>query len=169
MFACSYSCSFTFLWRALRRLKIDKSLSYTIFIIVIFEKRPVTIGVASPYSFDLGTFGSNIRMYYNVGERLCFGPEYAFLKSDEKEVVDFDFVVHYIFETPWVGIYPVAGVNYSVEKELTEPETKANLGVVFGIGMHRNIRSFTTFVEYSRVELGVEDQFFTLGLMYNFR
>lgn len=134
----------------------------------LYEEKSLTIGIASPYSFELNAPGVNIRMYYNIGKTICFGPEYAYFKTEEYEIVDFDFVGHYIIETPWVGIYPLAGVNYTVESALEHNETTADFGVVFGAGVHRNFKSLTVFSEYSRVELGIQDQFLTIGIMYNF-
>ncbi len=133
------------------------------------EERSLTIGLAGIYSNELESIGIHGRMYYNIGESICFGPEYSFIKTEEIEIVDFDFVGHYIFETPWVGIYPLVGVNYSVEEELEHDETIAEVGLVFGAGIHRNFKNFTGFIEYSRVEYGIEDQFITFGLMYNFK
>lgn len=134
------------------------------------EERSVTVGLAAPYSIHLNTVGANLRMYYNATEQLCLGPEYSYFLSGDAEIVDFDLVVHYIFETPWIGIYPLVGANYTVEteEEHTIRETHAALGVVFGAGMHRNFGHFTAFAEYARVELGVADQFVTAGLMYSF-
>ena len=135
-----------------------------------FEHKSLTLGVATPYSFELNSLGVNLRMYHNVNENICFGPEVSYFKNGESEIVDFDFVMHYIFETPLVGIYPLLGANYTVEteKHLQETETLAKAGMVYGLGMHRNIKRITFFMEYSRVEWGITDQFITAGLMYNF-
>jgi hypothetical protein len=132
----------------------------------------LTIGIASPYSFELETFGLNFRMYYNSGERICFGPEVAYFKNDDKEIVDFDFVLHYIFDTKWFGFYPLCGINYTVETEKQrniENETFAEEGIVFGAGIHKNVDNFTFFIEYSQVEFGLDDQFLTLGVFYTFK
>ncbi len=135
----------------------------------LYEEKSLTVGIGGIYSLDVDLLGINGRMYYNLGESICFGPEYAYFKSEEYEIADLDFVVHYIFETPWVGIYPVVGVNYTVESDLEHEETMDRLGVIFGAGVHRNFKNCTFFMEYSRVELGIDDQFVTGGVMYNFR
>jgi hypothetical protein len=104
-----------------------------------------------------------------VEEKICFGPEYSFFQGDDLQIVDFDFVGHYIFETSWVGIYPLLGANYTIEQEGKEHiETRQGFGVVFGLGVHRNFSRFTIFAEYSRIEWGITDQFITAGIMYNF-
>lgn len=132
---------------------------------------PLTVGVAVPYSFHLGVPGANLRMYYNQNEHICFGPEYAWFRKGDIEVVDFDLVIHYVFHTKWLGLYPLLGANYTIEMETAhgERETVARPGVLFGAGVHRVFRNFTLLVEYSRVELGVVDDFVTLGLMYTFK
>lgn len=135
-----------------------------------FKERSLTVGLGVPYSFSLEAPGVNLRMYYNMGEHICFGPEYSFVKYEDVEVVDFDLVGHYIFETPWMGIYPLIGANYTIETEdHHEKEITASLGVVFGAGVHRNFNGLTIFAEYSRVEWGINDQFITTGLMFNFQ
>ena len=81
-----------------------------------------------------------------------------------------DFVGHYIFDFKWFGVYPLMGANYSVEKENHLPmETISDFGLVVGAGLHRNFNKISVFIEYSRVELGIEDQFLTTGLLYNFK
>ena len=107
-------------------------------------------------------------MYYNIGEQICFGPEYSYFRNDEYEIVDFNFLGHYIFETKLVGIYPLFGANYTAETDRTGlvEETEESFGLVFGAGVHRNFKKVVVFAEYSRVELGIDDQFLTVGLMY---
>ena len=83
-------------------------------------------------------------------------------------VYDFDFVVHYIFETKLVGIYPLAGVNYIVETEEGHDAERA-VGAVFGAGIHRNFNKVTFFGEYARVQSNLDDHLFTFGLMYSFK
>lgn len=111
----------------------------------LFKHQSLTVGIAAPYSFALNSTGINVRIYHNINENICFGPEVSYFKNGEFELVDFDFIVHNIFEMPLVGIYPLLGVNYTVEKEthLEETETLAKAGMIYGLGMHRNIKSFT--------------------------
>ncbi len=133
----------------------------------------ISIGLGIPYSFEINTVGANIRAYYNIGESICFGTEFSFFKNGEYQIVDFDFIGHYIFETRWVGIYPLIGANFTIERmehsSGLNNETNESLGIVFGAGLHRNFKKITLFTEYSRVELGIEDQFFTVGVMYTFK
>jgi len=134
-----------------------------------FSERSLTIGIGAPYSITHENLGVNVRMYYNIGENICFGPEYAYFKNAVLEIVDFDFVGHYIFELPGLGLYPLAGANYTTEKELHIDEWNASLGLVWGLGIHRNFNDLTAFAEYSRVEFGLTDEFVTLGFMYTLK
>lgn len=128
------------------------------------------VGFGSPYSYNLSLTGLNTRIYYNLAEDICFGLEYSYFKDDHIEVMDLDLIGHYIFETPWVGIFPLIGANYTVEIESqVEEEIETAVGVVFGAGVHRNYKKITIFAEYSRVEWGIADEFFTMGFLYNFK
>jgi hypothetical protein len=131
------------------------------------EKRSLMLGAGVPYSIDHQMVGVNLRMYYNINHKLCFGPEYSYFRDSEREIVDFDFVGHYILEVPLVGIYPIVGANYTIEREVQKGETHAGVGLVWGAGTHRNFGKFTAFAEYSCIEFGIADQFVTAGLMYS--
>ena len=125
-----------------------------------------TIGIAVPYSKEIGAAGINFRMYFNLGEKLCFGPEYSYFRNEEYEIVDFDFIAHYIFETPIVGLYTLLGGNYTVETDLSiTEETEAAFGIIVGAGIHKNFNKIIAFAEYTRVDLGIDDQFVVAGLM----
>lgn len=133
----------------------------------LFEEKSVTIGLGSSYAFNIETIGINSRVYYNLGEQFCFGPEFSFFKKEEEKVYDLNFVGHYIFETKFAGIYPLAGLNYSIEE--TAHSTEKGAGFVIGGGVHRNFNSFTVFTEYSHVESDLPDDFITIGLMYTLK
>ncbi|MDE0772257.1 MAG: hypothetical protein OSB25_08660 [Salibacteraceae bacterium] len=132
-----------------------------------FKKNSISIGLAVPYSFELNAVGINARVYYNIGEAICFGPEFSYFNNGNEEVMDVNFVGHYIFETPWVGIFPLVGVNYTVEKG--EHHNQEAIGVVFGAGVHRNFGKVAFFGEYAHVESDLRDDFITVGLFYNIR
>ena len=80
-----------------------------------FKKNSISFGLGPTYSFGLESVGINSRIYYNIGERLCFGPEISYLKKHDESVTDIDFIGHYIFEIPWFGLYPLVGINYTKE------------------------------------------------------
>ena len=133
-----------------------------------FDEHSLTLGLGLPYSNAINSVGFNFRMYFNLEEHICFGPEYSYFKTDEYEIVDFDLIGHYIFETPVVGIYSLIGGNYTVETDLSEleEETEEGFGLIYGIGIHRNVKDFTFFAEYTRVEFGLDDQLISTGIMF---
>lgn len=131
-----------------------------------FEERSLTIGLALPYSPHLDALGINGRLYYNIGEHICFGPEVTFLKKVDLKVLDINIIGHYIFETPWMGIYPLLGINFTRETE--HHHTESAFGLAYGAGMHYNFGMLSLFAEYSRIESHIPDQFITGGLMYTF-
>lgn len=128
------------------------------------EHDSFSLGVGIPFSFHFDTPGANLRGYYNVNHNICFGPELTMIRNSDVSIVDVDFVGHYIFETPWVGIYPVAGVNYTDERSTHEKQSA--FGVVFGGGIHRNFKKFIIFSEYTHIESTLNDDFVTVGVLY---
>jgi hypothetical protein len=133
----------------------------------LFKRNSISIGVGGTYSIPLSASGVNTRAYYNIGEHICFGPEFSFFRKEELKVLDFNIIGHYVFETKLVGIYPLIGMNYTIEKDTHESESA--LGVVFGGGFHRNLGLFTVFAEFSHVESHLRDDFITVGAMINIK
>ena len=125
-----------------------------------------SVGVGVPYNFNLETVGINARVYYNIGEHICFGPEVAYVKSGLDEVFDADFIGHYIWEVWHWGIYAMGGLNLT--REIHNEEAENVFGGIYGLGIHKNIASYSVFLEYSRIVNRFDDQFITLGLLYNF-
>lgn len=131
------------------------------------EENSISIALSLPYSLELETPGINGRVYYNIKEHLCFGPEFTVLQTKELQVLDVDFVVHYIIDLPLVGIYPAFGLNYTWESSELH-EDKSGAGILWGAGFHRNYKRFTAFAEYTRVDGEISDQFVSIGLFYHF-
>lgn len=125
-----------------------------------------TIALSAPYSFKSSSLGINSRFYYNISNKICFGPEFSYFKKDEFSVLDFNFVGHYIFEYKSIGFYPLAGLNYTIENELLV--TEKEFGVVFGAGLHKRFNKLFVFGEYSHVQSRLKDSFVTVGIMYSF-
>ena len=132
-----------------------------------FEERSFSAGGSLPYSFEAEAPGINVRLYYNIGENICFGPEFSYFKTEAIAIQDFNFIGHYIFETPWVGVYPLVGGNYTVESD--GHETENALGLVLGGGLHRNFHRITVFAEYAHVKSHLKDDFLSLGCLFNFK
>ena len=133
----------------------------------LFKEKSITAGLAPSFSFHIETIGANSRFYYNLGEKFCFGSEFSFFRNSGVKVFDVDLIVHYIFETKLVGLYPLSGANYTIEEN--EIHTKKKIGVVAGAGIHRNFKNLTVFTEYAHVESKLKDDFITIGLMINFK
>jgi hypothetical protein len=38
-------------------------------------------GIAIPYSQEFRAIGINARLYYNITENFCLGPEFSFIKA----------------------------------------------------------------------------------------
>ena len=133
----------------------------------LFEEKSITVGLGASYSIILESVGVNSRVYYNLGEHICFGPEFSFFKKGEEKAYDIDIISHYIFDTKFAGLYPLLGVNYTIEESVHH--TKKEIGVVFGAGAHRNFKKLNVFAEYSHVESKLADDFITVGLMINLK
>jgi hypothetical protein len=131
-----------------------------------FEEKSISFGIGSSYSLPLDLVGINLRSYYNIGEKLCVGPEFSYFKSPTVEVLEFNAIAHYIIETPLLGISPISGVNYTIEN--LEHEQEKGFGVALGLGLHRNFDRVTIYTEYITVVGAVPDNFLNLGLMYSF-
>lgn len=129
-------------------------------------EKSVSWGFGLPYSLKHQLPGANLRGYYNVGEHFCIGPEFSYLRSSEEQILDAEFVMHYIIETPIVGLYPLLGANYTWEQEEGH-ETEGAWGFAYGGGMHRNFKHFSLFAEYSRVEGPLQDDFVSLGMLFH--
>ena len=124
--------------------------------------------VASGFAYSLPeqAAGINARLYYNLGHRLCFGPELSYLSRPHLSITEINFVGHYIFETPLTGIYPLLGGNYT--HEIHHGHAEEAFGVVLGGGLHRNFNRWTVFGEYAHVQGAIPDDFITIGFMFTF-
>ncbi|OJJ18206.1 hypothetical protein BKI52_25625 [marine bacterium AO1-C] len=132
-----------------------------------FAHQSVSVGIGAEYTTVFDVTGFNAKVYYNLGEKFSLGPEFSYFQKEEEEIFDYNLVVLHIFETPWVGLFPLIGGNYTQEK--TESETKSAFGAVIGAGIHRNFNRFTIAIEYSRVFSELPDEFITFGVMFNIR
>ena len=134
----------------------------------LFEEKSFSVGLGTIYSLESNLQGINGRLYYNLGENFCFGPEYTLFNSNGIESQELNLVAHYILETPWVGVYPIGGINYTWEKQ-SEHSPAEGFGLVYGIGLHRNVQNFTFFSEYSRREGALPEQGISAGVLFTFK
>lgn len=131
----------------------------------LMEANSFAFGMGVPYNLTQNAPGINFRAYYLLNERWCIGPEFSHFTFEEGTAYDFDLVAHYIIETPWLGVYPVAGVNATSPNQ---SGSELQYGVVYGAGIHRNYRHLTYFLETTRVELNDPELFVTGGVLIRF-
>jgi len=137
----------------------------------LFPESSFSLGLAGTYGLAFSGAGINGRAYYNVTEQFCLGPEVSILSAHDKSLTDINLVAHYIVDVKGIGIYPVGGVNYSIETENDEDHgshTKKAWGLVTGVGMHRNFKRFTLFTEYSHHFSSIPDDLVALGALITF-
>ena len=139
------------------------------------------IGVGSSLELDENIFGANLRAYYGVNKQFCFGPEvsyFPFQDIDEEyqlSIVDLNFNGHYIFEINHkLGIYPLSGINYTIEKErLIDDKNQSNqveeLGLNYGLGLHYNFGHFYLFGEFKGIVGQLNDHFITVGAIFSIK
>lgn len=135
-------------------------------------EKSYSIGGSAAYPSEFATPGINIRAYRNINHKFCFGPEVSyFSKSAEENLLDFDFVAHYIFDVKPIemGFYPVAGINYAIENTLKHHETETAFGAVLGAGLHRNFNRITLFAEYGHIFSDLKENQFLLGFLYTIK
>lgn len=134
----------------------------------LFPESSFTLGVAGIYGFGFSGAGINARAYYNLTEHFCFGPEISTLSANDKSLTDINLVAHYIVDVEGIGIYPVSGINYSIETEKNGEQgshTKKAWGLLTGVGIHRNFKRFTLFTEYSHHFSSIPDDLIALGVL----
>ncbi len=134
-------------------------------------EKSYSIGGSAAYPAEFGTGGINIRGYRNLNHNFCFGPEISyFSKNAEENLLDFDFVAHYIFDIKpiEIGFYPVGGINYAIENKEGHHEAETAFGAVLGGGLHRNIKKFTLFAEYGHIFSHLRENQFLVGVLYTF-
>ncbi|MCE7997189.1 MAG: porin family protein [Roseivirga sp.] len=138
------------------------------------------VGGGPLYGDDIEEVGSNLRLYTFIGDKICFGPEFtAFGKHDtmidgeqaELGLWEINFNGHYIFEVgEGLGLYPVAGLNYSKERETIEGHddvVEDALGVNLGFGVHYELNRFILYTEYDRLFSDLRQNSFTVGILFH--
>lgn len=137
-------------------------------------------GAGSSLELDNNLIGVNGRFFYGISEAFCFGPEISFFPYQdtdnglEASIIDLNVNAHYIFEaTHKLGIYPLSGINYTIEKERriennSESETENEFGLNYGFGLHYIIKNTFVFAEFKGVIGQLSGEFVTVGILFNF-
>ena len=124
--------------------------------------------------------GVNLRGYYGPNEVFCFGPEvsifpYQEISEDEElSLVDLNVNAHYVFEVAHgLGLYPIGGVNYSIENTRgtvatdTEEVRISALGLNYGAGLHLNLNKVFLYAEYKGIIGELSAPFITAGVIFD--
>ena len=132
------------------------------------------------YGDDIEEFGLNLRAYTFLNDKICFGPEFTLfgnhdtmIDGEEAEVglYEINFNGHYIFEVgEGLGLYPVAGFNYSRELERIDGHADViedALGVNLGMGLHYETGKLILYTEYDRLFSELRQNSFTIGLLFH--
>lgn len=168
------------------KFKIICSLILLSLTVSSLKSQSISLGGGFEYNLSIDEVGYQLRAYYNIGEHICFGPEFTsfgsstFQEGDEEiteSSIEFNFNGHYIFELSHkLGTYPIVGVNHTRIDEsyinLTTGETgikdintwAANLGW----GVHFKINTTSIFFEYHASISKPGDHILSVGGFYNF-
>ncbi|WP_425234406.1 hypothetical protein [Ulvibacterium sp.] len=134
-------------------------------------------GGGPSFELDENLFGINARLFYGTDPTFCFGPEVTFFPYQEIDeeyelsVIDLNANAHYIVEISHkLGIYPLGGINYTIEKErlisdTDDMEEVSEFGLNYGLGAHYNLHHFFIFAEFKGVAGQLNDEFFTAGII----
>ncbi|MEP0367882.1 MAG: hypothetical protein ABJN36_18700 [Cyclobacteriaceae bacterium] len=127
-----------------------------------FEKHSFTLGAGLSLEPGKKGLGTNGRLYYNIRENICFGPEVTYEEKGKSTETEINLVFHYIFEVFHFGIYPVVGAGISNEKNSKHGEH--NFIALAGVGVHRNWNRLTFFSELD-FSIYEEESTMVFGLM----
>ncbi len=139
-----------------------------------FSQNFVT-GVGGTNGSSFNGYGVNVREYFFIGEHICFGPEFSYFperKAGEykKSLLEFNITGHYIFEaTEHLGIYPLTGLNYSIEFESSEYHSvkKDAFGINIGAGLHYRIKNIFPYFEYKYITGNLAQHIWNVGVLFS--
>jgi hypothetical protein len=134
-----------------------------------------SIGLATAYGNEVETFGYQLRAYYNVDHKTCFGPEFTYFPKTTEliggqkvdvSLTEYNFNGHHhlYFGLEHLGIYPLGGFNYSIEKVGDEQETA--LGLNIGVGLHYSKKKWTFFTEVIHLTGDLSEETFVFGIFF---
>lgn len=134
-----------------------------------------SVGLASTYGNEIETLGYQVRAYYNIDHKTCFGPEFTYfpetshsIGGEELDVslTEYNFNGHHhlYFGLDHLGVYPLGGFNYSVEKVGDEKETAFGLNI--GLGLHYSKKKWTFFTEAIHLTGDLSEETFIFGIFY---
>jgi len=141
------------------------------------NEESIIVGFGPTLEFNDSLYGINTRLYYGTDETFCFGSEISYFPFQnieneiDKSILDLNINAHYIIElSKKIGLYPLSGLNYSIEKERYSNDThkETALGLNYGLGTHYKINDLYIFTEFKGIIGQLNTEFFTLGIIFNF-
>ncbi|GAA4272761.1 outer membrane beta-barrel protein [Aquimarina gracilis] len=145
----------------------------------VYAQQGWMLGIAPSLEMNEQLLGINGRIYYGPNDHFCFGPEVTFFpyqeinEEYELSLTELNLNTHYIFElTHKLGIYPLAGLNYSIEKERlinqnTQTKEENEFGLNYGFGAHYNLKKLFAFIEFKGVAGKLNDEFISAGVIFS--
>lgn len=148
------------------------------------QAQSISVGGGLEYNMSIDAVGYNLRAYYNIGKRICFGPEFTSFANttsiDNGEMitehsVEYNFNGHYIFELSHkIGTYPVIGINHTrINETYNDPVTNEELSkdintwaANLGWGAHYNFNRLALFFEYHTNISKPGDHILSIGTFY---
>ena len=134
-----------------------------------------SIGAAAVYGTEIESLGYQVRAYYNIHHKTCFGPELTYFpktshvidgENTDVSLTEFNFNGHHHFNigVKYLGVYPLAGLNWSREEE--GEETNEAFGINIGAGLHYSKKKWTIFTEIIHLTGELSEQTILLGFFY---
>lgn len=150
-------------------------LSLFLFISLSSTAQRYSVGTAAAYGSKIEASGYQLRAYYNVDHKTCFGPELTIFPKTTHEIggenldvslTEFNFNghQHLYFGLKHLGFYPLTGVNWS--REETGEDVHEAFGINFGAGLHYSKKKWTIFTEAIHLTGDLSQQTFLLGIFY---
>ncbi len=162
-----------------KHIKLGSILLFFLIAIPSKAQQGWMVGIAPSIELNEHLFGANARLYYGPNDHFCFGPEVTLFPyqeiDDEYEltVTELNLNAHYIFElTHKLGMYPLTGINYTIEKERLIEQSNRNeeeneFGLNYGFGIHYNLGSLYAFTEFKGVVGKLNDEFISIGVIFS--
>ncbi len=149
------------------------------------QAQSFSVGGGAEYNLSIEEIGYHLRAYYNIGEHLCFGPEFTVFGNSvtteageeiTESSLEYNLNGHYIFELSHkIGTYPVLGLNHT---RISESYTDLVSGVTgekdistwaanVGWGAHLNLSKAAIFFEYHTNISKPGDHILSFGALFH--
>lgn len=135
------------------------------------------IGTGITYCSYLGNPGVNFNVTYRAIGNLHIGPDFSAILNDERvengkrvirKELEYNINANYVFEIKkWIGVYPLAGINYSkvtIHPEGEEPDKRWITAFNSGGGLEVSIKTVRLYLE-SKYVTRLEKYDLTIGVL----